>query len=159
MILEGLLKLDLTNWSCFFSNKCDPLWQGFDLQLLGQAFRVKFQSLNGTRNTCFCGFFSPADQQHNLILVLSVPFSDKHNLINRLGGAVQHCVIHTANEGKRRGGERMNLESHEMQQIEPSDANVSACAREICGKWLGLSIYIPLQIRKFWNHSVSEKLT
>lgn len=75
----------------------------------------KFQSLNGTRNTCFCGFFSPADQQHNLILVLSVPFSDKHNLINRLGGAVQHCVIHTANEGKRRGGERMNLESHEMQ--------------------------------------------
>ena len=36
---------------------------------------------------------SPVSQQYNLIAVLSVPNSDKHDLINRLGG-VKCCVSH-----------------------------------------------------------------
>lgn len=61
-------------------------------------------------------FFSPVSQQDNLIPVLSVPYSDKHNLIDEILGFILRVKEkEKPGVGRERERERMNLESWELQ--------------------------------------------
>lgn len=52
-------------------------------------------------------FFSLANQQHNLIFVPFVPYSDRRNLIDGLGG-LRKPLFHSEGEMGRRNRERGN---------------------------------------------------